>query len=455
MKLRTLLSATLLAVSSASFAQTWSSDSVAMGAGYANDVFYELRSGSTKLNAGNDWHLAFQMSAFGEPNFNASIRANHVKKGMEVYVLSNSATSTTFSNLSASDTIGKTDAALRLYNNDTSWGTGAFFQNRNLADPFSYGWGEYSGPSGDHSVNGTTIFLVKTSGAAFKLWIQKYVSTPADSIRFIFRVAKLDGTADNSVSLYRKSSNAVFTDRLFAYYNMDSNFILNREPSRPTWDMVFTQFLQPVMGPGGMQLYPVTGVLTNQSVEVAEINHVDINDAAHTTAYKTYGRTTHIDQIGSDWKTYVNPGPSGYYQIADSTSFFVKTKSDNAYYQMVFTRFDGGSPAGQGKIVFSKRYLGTALAVNNVAAASLHAWYVSPNPATDNASVMVDAKVATPSARLLVTDMSGRTVLNMPIAIKQGMNAFGINTSALPAGMYAVQVAGGDWKLSTRLVVAH
>ena len=68
---------------------------------------------------------------------------------------------------------------------------------------------------------------------------------------------------------------------------------------------------------------------------------------------------------------------------------------------------------------------------------------------------MIDAKVATPAARLIVTDMAGRTVLNTSIAIQKGMNAFGLNTSSFTAGMYAVTVAGGDWKMSTRLVVAH
>ena len=459
MKLRSLLSAGLIALSTASFAQTWTSDSVAMGVGYANDVYYELKQGATKLQPGNDWHLAFQMTVFGEPNFNAAIRANHAKTGLEVYELTKSVSATIFANLTGADTVGKTASSLQLLNNDTSWGTGALYQNRNPADLFSYGWGEYSGPSGNppHSVNGACVYLLKTgSGTAFKLWVQKYVSTPVDSVHYTFRIAKLDGSTDNTIKIYRKDANSNFSDRLFVYYNIDSNTVINHEPSRHTWDMLFTQYKTLVPdGAGGFLPYGVTGVLTNQSAEVAEVRMVDVNDPDHLLNYKTYTRTTHIDQIGSDWKAYVNPGPSGYYKLADSTSFFVKTNTDKNYYQVVFTRFDGGAPAGQGKIVFSKRYLGTAVGVNNVAAASLNAWYVSPNPATNNASVMIDAKVATPSARLIVTDMAGRTVLNTSIAIHQGMNAFGFNTSAMPAGMYVVQVAGGDWKMSTRLVVAH
>jgi len=454
MKLKFLFSTILVALSSASFAQTWSTDSIAMGTGYANDVFYELKQGSTKYQVGNDWHLAFQMTAFPEPNFNAAIRASHAKKGVEVYVIKKSVSTSIFNNITAADTVGFTDPSLQLSNVDTSWGTGAFYQNRNVLDPFSYGWGEYSMSS--HHLMGTSVYLVKSGGNAYKLWVQQYISNPSDSIKYTFRIAKLDGSNDRTIDLYRKSSNAVFTDRLFAYYNIDSNTIINREPSRHTWDMLFTQFRQNVMGPGGiMQPYNVTGVLTNQYVEVAEIRAVHVDDPIHLTSFKTYSRTTNIDEIGSDWKTYVNPGPSGYYQMADSTSYFIKTKTDNSYYQVYFTRFDGGSPAAQGKIVFNKRNLGSALSVNKIASSAVTNWIVSPNPANNTAAIMIDAKVAAPSARMIVTDMAGRIVSNTPIAIAAGMNGYSLNTATWPAGIYAVQIAGGDWKMSTRLAVAH
>jgi hypothetical protein len=51
--------------------------------------------------------------------------------------------------------------------------------------------------------------------------------------------------------------------------------------------------------------------------------------------------------------------------------------------------------------------------------------------------------------------MAGRLVSSTSVAIRQGMNAFSLNTAAWPAGVYAVQLAGGDLKLSTRLVVAR
>jgi hypothetical protein len=67
---------------------------------------------------------------------------------------------------------------------------------------------------------------------------------------------------------------------------------------------------------------------------------------------------------------------------------------------------------------------------------------------------MIDAKKAV-GAQLIVTDMAGRNIQHTSVSLKQGMNGFSLNTAAWPTGMYAIQVAGEGWKLSTRLVVAH
>lgn len=463
MKLKSILTVSLLALSATSFAQVWKSDSIAMGVGYANDVYYELNQGSTKLQAGNDWHLSFQTTQFGEPDFNAMIRANHTRSNfIDVFLLNKNAAAN-YVNIGAADTVGKTAVSQQLNNADTSWGTGAFYTTRNPADPFSFGWGEYS-PTLKHSLNGNNVYLLRTPTKAYKFWPQKYVSTPADSARYIFRVALLDGSQDHVVEVWRTGPNkglantADLSDRLFAYYNLETDSVTNREPSRQTWDIQFTQYRELVnAGPGGMIPYSLTGVLGNQSMEVADIRQVDINDPVHlnNNNFKTYTYTKYINEIGSDWKTYVNPGPSGYYKMADSTSYFIKTKTDNAYYQLVFTRFDGGGTAGQGKIVFAKQYLGTTVGVKNVANASVNAWFVSPNPANNKASVMIDTKVADANARLLVVDMAGRVVTNTSVKLVQGMNGFELNTANWPAGVYAVQLAGSEFKLSTRLVVAH
>lgn len=456
MRLKTLLSAALIGFSASAFAQAgpWTYDSVAMGAGYANDVFYDLNQGATTLHAGTDWDLAFQTTRFGEPMFNACARANHAKKGVEVYPLALSAAAN-FATLTPADTIGKTSPSMQLINDDTSWGNGAFYQDHLSTDPFSFGWGEYN-PSDNHSVNGDRIYIIKMGGNAYKFWLKKYVSTPSDDISYTFRIAKLDGTDDNTVVIYRKDG---FADRLFAYYDIATNTVINREPTRTSWDLLFTQYRQLIAaGPGPKVPYTLTGVLSNLATEIADIRHLNPDDitaanfkSVMTTAPNMISKRT--DEVGADWKTYVNPGPNGYYQMDDSASFIIKSKNSLNYWQLQFTRFDGGG-AGGGKIVFRKRFIYTSVAVPAVAAQSLNAFAVSPNPASADATLMLDAKKAT-TAQMIVTDMAGRTVQTASLDLKGGINAYSINTSAWPAGIYAVQVVAQDWKVSSRVVVAH
>jgi hypothetical protein len=448
MALKSILTAALLAAATTgASAQEWVSDSVAMGNGYANDAFYDLRSGASKIQNGSDWHLAFQMGVFGEKHYTAGVRANHARKNVEVYLMNKTA-ATTFAAFSAADTVGKTAAAAQYLNNDTSWGTGAFYQDptRQASDIFNFGWGYYN--STTHYLDGNNLYLLKTKDGAFKFWIKQYVSTPADSIHYTLRIAKLDGSNDREVKIYRKAQ-PLFTDRLLGYYDITSNTVLDREPSRTNWDILFTQYTASVTQ-GGMTIpnYPVTGVLANEGVQIAQVNQKD-PDAAK---YNTYAYTTQANQIGWDnWKK--NDPVTHKYVLPDTVNYFLKTALYKEYYQIRFIRFDGSAT---GKVVFQKRLIGKeSLSVKNLAAAELNAFAVVPNPASAEASLMIDAKKATPNARMIVTDMSGRVVASSSLDIRAGLNAFALNSGNWAAGTYAVTVSGADWKMSSRLVVVR
>lgn len=448
MNLKSLLTAGLISLSTAGMAQVWQQDSIAMGANYANDVFYKLSDGSTSLSTGDNWHLSFQMTTFGEPHYNASIGTN-ARTGMKVFVLSGSP-SVYYSQLTGADSIGKTAPSLALINNDSSWGTGAFYQNRVVTDPFSFGWGEYN--SRDHSVNGTTVYLLKmNNGTAYKFYVEKYISTPASAIQYKCHLALLDGSAPDKVFMInRKDANFDFSARNLGYYNIDSDRVENREPIRANWDFVFTRYTELIpQGPGPLVPYTVMGVLTNESVLSVNVKKVNPDQ----TKYNTFGYKTAANVIGSEWKYFDDPTHTGNgtYKLDSTANYFIRTASTpNQYWQLQFTRFDGGA---QGKMTFQKRLLATETSVAKIS--SINAWAIAPNPSNNSANIMVDAKSATNNAQLLITDMAGRVVLNTNISVKQGMNGFGINTANFAAGVYAVKIAGENLSLGSRLVVAH
>jgi hypothetical protein len=450
MKLKLFLSAAMLSVAASAFAQgPWMTDAISMGTGYANDVYYQLRQGTSAFRTGDEWDLAFQTTVFGDPSFNATVRANHARKDVQIYSLHLSA-SNYFGNLSPADTVGKTSEANRLYNADTSWGTGAFYQNRRTENPFSYGWGNYD--MSTHYLSGDSLYLVVVKGIPYQFWLEEYISTPVDSVAYIFHVADFNNSNIHDQKLYRKSASADFSDRLFAYYDIASNTVLSHEPTpRSAWDLLFTKYLTAVPGPNGMQQYAVTGVLMNLSRDVAKVQHMYPDDI-NSGNFQSFTRSTQIDAIGYDWKTFVNPGPNGYYQLDDSESYIIKSHSGNntQYWQLQFTEFEG---SGTGNISFRKRLIST-VGVHDVNNSQPAVFSIAPNPASNQAMLLIDGKTSGP-AQMLITDMAGRVVRHETISLQNGINAFSLNTANWPAGIYAVQVAAQGWTLGSRLVVAH
>jgi hypothetical protein len=421
-------------------AQVWVADSVEMGSGYANDIFYNIANGNHAPQAANNWDIAFQTTRFGEPMFNATIRANHNKRDVQVYSLHKLA-SVHFGNLSSADTM--VAYGDQLLNEDTTWGTGAFTTNRDLSNPFDFGWGVYD--MSTHNLNGDSLYLVKAGSIFYQLWIQKYQSI--GNVGYWFRIAKWDGTGDVSDSIKRT---APYNDRLFAYYNMATGQFLDREPSRSNWHIMFTQYLKDrVFGANPNKYQNYVGVLSNLNVKVAKVTGV--NPSTVTSAnYMTYtpNASAFTNTIGDDWKRF-----AGMWTVAPDTSYIIipdTAGGQQEYYHLQFTRFDG---TATGKIVFETRKLATvSLGVSDVNG-SMAQYSIYPNPAQNVVNIMVDAKHADNNTVLAVTDITGKVVVNQRVQLSAGVNAYSVNMSAFPAGMYIVTVNNSQLKIAEKVQV--
>lgn len=436
MKLRfTLLLLSTIAVLQTN-AQSWVYDSVALGAGNANDVYYSMKNGAIKTESNTNWHLGFEMMPPG-PYGNVSVIANHTLGKVMVYSAHSSA-SANFATFSGSDTTGLIADVNALYNADTNWHYGAF--NRTAGSSLlDYGWGMYDMTS--HNVVGDSIFVVIVDGDAYKLWIKEYVASPSDSVKYTFRIAALDGSSDNTLSIYRKP----YQDKNFVYYDVKNNSIVDRDPARTTWDILFKNYseLTP-FGPGVFVNYGVTGALSNFGVSVSDVRGVHVDSAKYLNY--TSAETNYRNEIGSDWKTY--DMTNMVYVVPDSVSFFVRSFNSSEYYQLRFISYTGSST---GKIHFGKRMVADVTSVadvtNNVSA---HA--IVPNPARNNADLMIDAKEAA-TARLFVTDITGKVVLNSVVNLNIGMNGLRIDVSGYTSGTYLVTLTDGSWKITDKLIV--
>ncbi len=440
MKLKSTLLTVAVAIGSQVNAQTWVADSVEMGASYANDVFYNIMNGSDATEAANNWDIAFQITSFSEPMFNASVRANHNKRDVQVYSLHKQA-SVHFGNLTPSDTM--VAYGDQLLNEDSTWGTGAFTTNRDMTNPLDYGWGTYD--MNTHNLNGDSLYLVKAGGVFYQLWIQKYVSI--GNVGYWFRVARWDGTGSVSDSIKRV---APYNNRLFAYYNMSTGQFLDREPSRSDWHIMFTQYLKDrVFGANPNKYQNYVGVLSNLKVRVAKVTGVNPSTVTSSN-YMMYtpNASEYTNTIGDDWKHF-----AGMWTVAPDTSYIIMPDTANGqqeYYHLQFTRFDG---TATGKIVFETRKLAAVnLSVNDVNGTAA-TYSIYPNPAQNVINIMVDAKQAGKNTVLAVTDVTGKVVVTQPVQLSAGVNAYSVDMSSFPAGMYIVTVNNSQLKIAEKVQV--
>lgn len=443
MKLKSTLLVLAVAAGLQSGAQTWVADSVEMGASYANDVFYDIKTGNDVQQVANDWHIAFQMTRFGEPMFNASVRANHNKPDVQVYSLHKQA-STSFGMLAAADTV--VAYGDQLLNADTSWGNGAFTNNGG-SNPFDFGWGTYNMTT--HNLNGDSLYLVKAGGEFYQLWIQKYVSV--GNIGYWFRVAKWDGSNDVTDSIKRV---APYNDRLFAYYNLATGKFADREPSRKNWHIMFTQYLKDrVFGANPNKYQNYVGVLSNLNVKVAKV--VGVNPNTVTSAnFQTYtgNASPYTNTIGDDWKRF--DGGSFTWALAADTSYIIMPDTANGKQEYYHLRFTGFGGSANGKIIFDTRLLSTmGVGVNEATGKAAAQYSIYPNPAQNEINIMVDATTAVSNTMLVVTDITGKMIMNTQVQLNAGVNAYRLDVSNFSAGTYIVTVANSNWKVSDKVLI--
>ncbi|HRZ76366.1 MAG TPA: hypothetical protein P5248_03305, partial [Bacteroidales bacterium] len=120
-------------------------DTVTMGSGYANDIYYNLETGVESTAARALWDLGFSTKVFS-----ASILINDGTAG-ELYTWGGGDTS----GWAMVDTVGMS-AWGPLYNDPEDWEMGAFTRN-DLGHP-DYGWGVYNNFT--HEVVGDSIYLL-------------------------------------------------------------------------------------------------------------------------------------------------------------------------------------------------------------------------------------------------------------------------------------------------------
>ncbi len=419
----------IMALGSASYGQTWINDSLTMGMGTGNDVFYSMNNGIVRTEDNKNWHMAFTMSA-GD---SSGIWANHNSGNNFTKVFNTHKDSSQWNTITLADTASSTVC----FNNHDGWYSGAF-NNKPGVGPFDFGWGKYDPVS--HNIIGDSIFIVRVSTGYYKVWIKQLVST---QMEYTVQVGDM---ATNQTTVYTVARSPKFMNRLMAYFNLSTGVDTNREPEISSWDLLFTRYTTDAPGSGQFPNNNVIGTLSNKNVKVARAQNIQV-DTAFNTYYNFAGNwATHIAGVGYNWKSF--DMSTNTWAVADSNSYFVEDRAGNLW-QMQFTAYSGSAT---GNINLRKRIVAPT-SVNDVASI-ITKYSLSPNPSNHTLHIAIDAK-STSEAQLVVIDMSGRVLTQKNLKINNGLNAFNLPVSQWSQGQYLLQIKGDNIQIAEFFIVNH
>jgi hypothetical protein len=385
-------------------------DSIAMGAGYASDIYYSFQNGEVSSVVRTNWDIAFYTLTWS-----AGIMTND-GNGVQLYLYPTDDTS----GWNVVDTAGLSTWPV-LYNSVEDWEIGAF--NRHELGHPDYGWGVYNTIT--HNVVGDSIYILKLGNGTFKkLQIIEKISIQND---YYFKYANLDGT-DEVNEMVDCSG---YEDKNFVYYSLADEAIVDREPVSESWDILFTKYMGELEG--GIP-YPVTGVLNNLNVPANRFDQVgpDFED------YTSVSMDTARSPIGFDWK-YFDMNTFSYV-VEDSIAFFVMDRNKDVY-KLVFSVFD----YTVGKVVFTKTKVHTS-AIGETG--SDQAFIMYPNPASEK--VYISLTGSHDWEEIILTDLSGKIVYSRNIKQQKTIS---IPAEHLDPGFYLVTVKNNGTSVVQKLVI--
>jgi len=395
-------------------------DSLSMGSGYANDIFYSMENGQVSTAPRNNWDIAFYTA-----RFSAGILVND-SYGVMLYTYPDGDTS----DWNQIDTTGLSTWT-PMYNSHTVWEDGAF--NAHAKGHPDYGWGIYNPVN--HNLYGDSLFIINIPETGFKkVWIREKLSV--DNI-YVFRFANLDGTDQQDVQLDINP----YTDKRFIYYSLTKNEVVDREPVADSWDILFTKYIDMVPdNEGNFSPYLVTGATNNVGTKS---NHFyPVNPVFNDWASKPMDSAK--NSIGYDWKSFDMESFS--WTVTDSNYYFLRNYN-NDIYRLRFIEWDGSQT---GNFVLEKN-LASLASVHEQSALQL-SLNVYPNPASNHFTVRSDENLQG-ELLLTITDQSGRQIFQNQYSgsdLKNGISPGYLNLSQ---GLYLLKISSDNYVGVEKLLI--
>ena len=406
----------------ASLSAQSSTDTVVMGAGYADQVFLNLQDGSKHSSTIANWHIAHTTLAMDN-----AIRLNHAA-GVFAYIYpkGDNAAYNSF------DTTGWSSWH-KPYNDMKDETKGALNQQTNPNNQWDFSWGVYDASS--HEVVGDSLYLI-TVGMGAEMKLYKFMPIKQDKMgNFIFEFGPLDDVAGEPDTI--KSSMA--EGGMFKYFNFTDDKQVSVEPANEKWHLNFNRYYDLVPNPqgGGLVMYPTTGVESFRGLEIAHVNGVDFSELINnpndyinianedTSIASGHGFNVGLTRVGGDWKAFDGRG----FSVVPQKNYIAKieTSTGYEYWGFHFLSFEGQST---GAMSLERAKLGELASVTH---AELTTVGLFPNPASD----MVRVSVNNGSLNTLnVFSTSGQKLISHK---NLKTNRFQLPIESLTSGQYIIE----------------
>jgi hypothetical protein len=409
---------------------------VSMGAGYAQQVWYNLKTGTETKGSSYSWDLAVSVRGF-----DAAIFTNPFDT---VYRAVNSGAN--YAAVSASDTLPKALSRV-LFNPDSSWNVGSLTSTS--AGLFDYGWGTYTQVT--NNVIGDSTYIIKLQNGT---WKKFFIERLTFDTLYSIRVANLDGSDLRTLQINKKA----YLGRNFVYLNLSSGTVFNLEPDNKSWDLLFTRYSSKAPSPftGLLENYIVAGVLQNSVLYIirgvpqfvgASAQKVIRRDTASDVFSSTLFKTP-INVIGSDWKSFNQQ--RFIWEIADTVTYFVKPATDTAVYKLIFKDFGGSM---NGNFVFTQERLITSSIkfIEGVRAS----FALQSNPSMDGqVSLVFDLGKKAEQASISLFDLNGKQVYQQKLQNTEGgLQILTLPYLGLAKGLFIAQLRFDGHQLVQKVFV--
>jgi len=340
---------------------------IGMGPSYQYDIYYSFENDITAYPERTNWDLAFSTNLY-----DANIRINSAAP-VSLYEV---AQNTKY----WSQIISFPPDAIQLRNSNKDWNTGAFISN--ASGDLNFGWGNYN--SENESIEGQKIYIIDFPGGQKKIRINNFYMGI-----FNFTIADLDGENEETIII----DASLYQNKKFIYFSLNNNQIIDREPEKDNWDLLFTKYEGDLNNDESNPLfYYVTGVLSNDNLTYEFEGPVNQNPEINLLNFNY-----DINTIGYDWKEY-----NGSFIMVPNRSYFIFNQDQTILYKIVFESFSGQSSGNLSFSLEEIEYTPISVIEDKVE------YNIFPNPSNGNFNVMLNGS----DFLVGVFDLNGKRILS-------------------------------------------